>query len=141
MTVIVWDGKTLAADKQFTNAGLRRTGTKLFRLRDGAVGIEGSTVDALALVDWLRGDRKPADFPESCKGDDAPAVLGVINGKIQYWNGSPYPVTYDEPFTASGSGRDYAIAAMHCGKTAAEAVEIASIYDNACGLGVDTLAP
>jgi ATP-dependent protease HslVU (ClpYQ) peptidase subunit len=141
MTVIAWDGKTLAADKQFTSAGLRRTGCKLFRLRDGIVGIEGRTSDALSLLAWLRGNREPTNFPESCKGDDAPAVLGIINGTIQYWNGSPYPVTYDEPFTATGSGRDYAIAAMHCGKTAAEAVEIASVYDNGCGMGVDTLDP
>lgn len=38
-----------------------------------------------------------------------------------------------------GSGRDFAIAAMHCGKTAREAVEIASLYENGCGNGVDVL--
>ena len=43
------------------------------------------------------------------------------------------------PFYAVGSGRDFAIGAMHCGKTPAEAVEIASKYDLKTGMEIDVV--
>jgi ATP-dependent protease HslVU (ClpYQ) peptidase subunit len=43
------------------------------------------------------------------------------------------------PQTAIGTGRDYALAAMHCGSTAAEAVAIAALFDPGTGGGVDTV--
>jgi hypothetical protein len=141
VTVIAWDGTTLAADKQGTNAGLRQTVTKLFRLDDGAVGIEGDMQLGLELLHWLRGSRDPDTFPASCRGDDAPAAFGVVGGAVCRWLGSPFPLILEDPFTANGSGRDYAIAAMHCGKTAKEAVEIASLFECGCGKGVDTMTP
>lgn len=139
MTVIAWDGKTLAADKQGTCAGLRRTLTKIHRLQDGAVGIEGDTQIGGELLGWLSGERDPNAFPESCRGEDAPAAFGVIDGVCCRWLGGPVPVIFEDKFTATGSGRDYAIAAMHCGKTAREAVEIACIYESGCGMGVDAI--
>jgi hypothetical protein len=51
MTVIVWDGKTLAADKQATQADLKRKVTKIHRLRGHLVGVSG---------DWDRGRRVDA---------------------------------------------------------------------------------
>jgi ATP-dependent protease HslVU (ClpYQ) peptidase subunit len=48
-------------------------------------------------------------------------------------------VHYEDKKTATGSGRDYALAAMHCGKTAREAVEIACLFETGCGNGVDEL--
>lgn len=40
----------------------------------------------------------------------------------------------DSAFHAVGSGRDFAIAAMHYGKSAREAVELACLYDVSTGL-------
>lgn len=37
MSVIVWDGETLAADRQATCAGLRYTAQKIGRLEDGSL--------------------------------------------------------------------------------------------------------
>lgn len=40
---------------------------------------------------------------------------------------------------AIGTGRDYARAAMHLGRNAVEAVQVAILFDENCGNGVDTL--
>lgn len=40
MTVIVWDGKTFAADKQITTGDLKLQGTKIFKIRGHLVGFQ-----------------------------------------------------------------------------------------------------
>ena len=47
----------------------------------------------------------------------------------------------EDQFAAWGSGRDFALTAMHLGKSAREAVEIACLFENGCGNGVDVLTP
>jgi len=141
MTVIAWDGKTLAADKQYTNAGIRRTGTKIFRLRDGLAAICGRASESLEMLEWLRGERKPESFPAVCRNSDDSLVVVVAGGKVYSYENTPYPMVYEDPFFAAGSGRDYAMAAMHCGKTAAEAVDIACLYESGCGMGIDVMTP
>lgn len=141
MTVIAWDGKTLAADRQYTSAGMRRTAPKMFRVRDGIAAFCGVATDALELLQWLRGDRRPEDFPTACRASDDVQVILVTDGKVHSYESSPYPLVYEDPFFAAGSGRDYAMAAMHCGKTAAEAVEIACLYETGCGMGIDVMTP
>ena len=141
MTVIAWDGKTLAADKQATQCGLGRKVTKIFRLRDGICGLAGNAARCARLLEWLRGERDPAAFPDTCKGEDAPCAIAIIGGSLRFWDGDAAPVMLEGDVFATGSGRDYAIAAMHCGKTAEEAVAIASLYDVDCGMGIDTLTP
>ena len=54
MTIIAWDGKTLAAGKASTNCGYRRTCTKIFRVPGGLVGFAGNGSRAMALLEWFR---------------------------------------------------------------------------------------
>lgn len=140
MTVIAWDGKTIAADRQATSAGMRRLTKKLHRVSDGVVAITGGGIHGLALVDWFRGDRDPASWPRE-SGEMASTVIHFTKDGIFVYAGDlpafGEPVLGD--FIAFGYGRDYAMAALHLGKTAAEAVEIASLFDVHCGLGVDTM--
>lgn len=52
MTIIAWDGKTLAADKRGTVAGMAYTVTKIHRLPDGLVAFDtgcGNGIDTLEL--------------------------------------------------------------------------------------------
>jgi ATP-dependent protease HslVU (ClpYQ) peptidase subunit len=58
---------------------------------------------------------------------------------LRYYEDGPIPETVEHGFWAFGSGRDFAIAAMACGKSAREAVEIACQFDTGCGLGVDVM--
>lgn len=79
------------------------------------------------VVNWIAGgvrvERRPKFETDSFNG-----IVIRENGAFTMDSGcQPFEVL--EEFTAAGSGRDYAIAAMHCGKTALEAVEIAALYD------------
>lgn len=51
----------------------------------------------------------------------------------------PYPARVEDKFTATGCGRDYALAAMFLGHDARAAVEVACALDAHCGNGIDTL--
>ena len=141
MTIVAWDGRTLAADKRSTVAGLVRTVTKIWRVNGTLVGGCGDAAFVLAVVDWLRAGADPAKYPASQRDKDdwQPVLVIDTDGRPMLYERSPFPIKYEDPFCAMGSGRDYAMAAMHLGKTAAEAVAIASLFDNGCGNGCDTL--
>jgi hypothetical protein len=140
MTVIAWDGKTLAADKQSTSNGMRRTTTKIFRVRDGLIALTGDGGHGSALREWFMGDRDLANWPKPTS-DDCGHIIHFSRGGVLVYNGAGVgtgePV--EDPFIAFGAGRDYAMAAMHLGCDAHRAVEVACVFDTGCGMGIDTL--
>lgn len=140
MTCIAFDGRTLAADKASSSSGYRRTVTKLFQLPDGgAVAFTGDGDHALALLEWFKDGRKAADWPAAQKdGNGATAFYVDPAATLWLYDKTPHPQMCEDRFDAGGSGRDYALAAMHLGKTAREAVEVAIQFDANCGNGVDS---
>lgn len=141
ITCIAWDGLTLAADKRATVSSLNRTTTKIHRVGKTLVGYCGDADQGLEMLAWIRKGAKPVSFPTSQRNkDDWAATLVISPGSvIQLYERTPYPIRYEDKQYAIGSGRDYALAAMHLGKTAKEAVEVACFFDPGCGNGVDTL--
>ena len=142
MTVIVWDGKTLAADKQATNSGLKMTCTKLRRVNGCLIGVSGDFDLAQTTVKWFADGADPEKFPKHQETDDKWVGLVCItpDKRVLKYERSPYPMEYTEmEFFAVGSGRDYALGALAMGADAVTAVEVASRFDNGCGLGVDVL--
>ena len=140
MTVIAWDGKTLAADKRMVSAGLILTTTKIRRIGGLLVGAAGNISSTAELMAWVDRGRNPVDWPTCQKDKEDWAGLLVIDGRrILRYEQSPFPCELEDRVVAAGSGRDFAIAAMHCGKTAREAVELACLLENGCGNGVDVL--
>lgn len=140
MTIIAWDGKTLAADKRGTCAGMAYTVTKIHRLPDGLVAFSGGGAHASELLNWFHGARDPATYPRCEDDGGAGAIRIAMDGRIfMYAAANPFPESIESPFFARGSGRDYAMAAMHLGCDARRAVEVACAFDIGCGNGIDTL--
>lgn len=141
MTVIAWDGRTLAADKQSTIQGLGFTVTKIFRVPDGLVGFMGSASHVAALLPWFCGDRDPMAWPQPHAPNESADVLHITAAGIQVYCGTngPRPEKLEDRFVAMGAGRDYAMAAMFLGHDARRAVEVACALDIHCGKGIDTL--
>ena len=143
MTVVAWDGTTLAADKRATNNGLHRTVRKIYRLNDEELaGVAGDFADSEAILAWLRGSRNPDTFPQLPDRDSARVlVLRRIAGgvRVLLYEARAIPIEFEERHFAMGCGRDYAMAALYLGKSAVEAVAIASALDCYCGNGIDTL--
>lgn len=140
MTVIAWDGQTLAADKRLSSDNLVLTVTKIRRVGNRLVGVAGDFVAALRMLEALEKPPKRGRAAPPADDEYEVQMLVIERNKppMLYFPESP-PVILEEPFAAIGSGRDLAVAAMHCGKSAVEAVEIACLYNSGCGNGIDVL--
>jgi len=144
MTIIAWDGKTLAADKLSTRQDLKQSVTKIFRLKDGSVvGISGEMSTGLMLVDWLD---KPIHDENSYPDNKLPdrgcraIMVHITNDKQIYeYSEMSKPILINDEHYTLGTGQEYAMAAMACGKNAYEACLITCSLSASCGMGIDTL--
>ena len=145
MTVIAWDGETLAADKQVSKFGLKYTTTKIFRVGAALAGISGDATRGKHLVEWIRAGENPSDYPKLDNDEHAATIMVIRADKtIQLFErNSPHAYTVEDAKWAEGSGRDVALTAMLCGRSAHDAIELACQMHADCGNGIDvlTLAP
>lgn len=141
MTVVAWDGRTLAADKMTSFGGLHATTTKVHQVGKLLVSGCGNTAVLAEMLNWVRQGSKPEDFPNSQRDVAGNASLLVVqeDGSLLQYEHTPYPLRIDNKQWAIGSGRDFAVMAMHLGKSARDAVELTSIFCTDCGNGVDSL--
>jgi hypothetical protein len=139
MTVIAWDGRTLAADKRGTNCGWVFPVTKIHSANGCLVGISGNLARGLERLAWFASNATIADYPRQDDGDSGYLFVVRPDRTIAQYEQTGHPIIMECPTAAAGSARDFALAAMACGKTAREAVEVACALSSACGNGVDTL--
>lgn len=140
MSVVAFDGKTLAADRQATNSGLIFTASKVFRLDDGTLlGITGNIGSATAMIEWYKSGAQPADFPKWQENKDKWSRLIVVtpDGRCFWYEEFPYPSPLIEPPMAWGAGQDFAMGAMMAGADARRAVEITNEACDSCSRGVE----
>jgi hypothetical protein len=146
MTIIAWDGATLAGDSMCTVDGLRLFGmAKLHRLADGSIcGVTGTRSCTTRIIAWLERNAGLGGMPDEGWTSETPGTKGGTvlrvcpNGEV--WLYDPDGAMQHPPgLIAMGSGRDYALGAMAAGKTAAEAVAIATRFDAHCGGDTTTL--
>src|SRR3990172_4155512 len=164
MTIIAFDGTTLAADKCATISSLGITVTKIFRVPQGLLGISGDYARSQHILHWFR---KHNGDPQHCPSfqldnDDYLHLLLIKPPKtkqnpnqlppnpnkplkpknkptIWKYEYSAYPYQIEDDYYALGSGKDFALAAMYLGQTAHEAVLTACVFDVHCGMGIDLL--
>jgi len=140
MTVIAWDGTTLAADKRGTNYGYPTTVTKIHRVPGGLVGFSGCGAHAAELLEWFKAGRPAGKFPKAAEDRSAGSMFITEDRKIlQYTYDNEHPETIEDKSYARGSGRDYALATMFLGHDAYHAVKVAIELDTSCGNGIDML--
>jgi hypothetical protein len=142
MTTVAFDGRTMAADTLATDSwGMKeRVDDKILRGQGFLVGTAGQNgaikrwwaqvcqLDLEHVLDY--------GYPSFDADRDDPAIM-LTNGRDiwRHVTGGFFHVS--RGFHAVGSGRDYALAAMHLGKSAEEAVRIAMEFDH--GTGGDVL--
>lgn len=140
MTVIAWDGRLLAADKRAVDGGgIARTVTKIERYRKHLLAITGSWDVGCEIREWWKTGADPAKFPAKARENEASLIVIAHDGGIYTYASGPYPLHIEQQRCAFGSGRDFAEAAMYCGKNAAQAVEIACLFQSDCGNGLSVL--
>jgi hypothetical protein len=141
MTVIAWDGKTLAADRRSNSSwGVHDTVTKISRHNGQLLAVAGKGDVALEMKAWWMAGAGLAQFPASARTDDGGNLIVITDDRrvLQFGVG-PIPIEMQGRFYVVGCGGDIALAAMHCGRTAAEAVALACELNGNCGNGIDTL--
>ena len=144
MTTVAFDGRTMAADTLATDAwGMKETvRDKILRGPDflaGSAGQNGAIkrwwaqVSGMSLAEVLA-----YGYPDFDADRNDPAImLADAAGNIwRHVTGGFFQVS--RGFHACGSGRDYALAAMSMGKSAAEAVAIAMEFDHGTGGAIVT---
>lgn len=140
MTVIAYDGRYVATDKQATRGSYSATCTKVFQVGSKVATYTGCADHGGMLIAWLRMGADPKAFPQD-RDEKTNAYLAVFEWgqPIYCYENYPIPVIIEDPIFAAGNGRDYALAAMYLGFSAERAVEVASHFDVYCGMGVDVI--
>lgn len=139
MTVIAWDGQTLAADKRaVSGGGIARTVTKITRHDDALLAITGDWDVGAEMRAWWMAGADPKAFPPQAREDKASLIV-IQRQQISHYASGPIPMVIESQRCAWGSGRDYAEAAMYLGHSAAKGVEVACQFQTDCGNGVDCL--
>lgn len=140
MTCVAFDGRSLAADKQATNYDCRNhVVTKVFKHNGYLLGISGKADIALEMLNWFKDGCAKADFPSVSEDRYGTLLVITPDKRILMYTESATPVPYEQEFCAIGSGRDYALAAMHLGYSAKKAVSVACHFDVNCGNGIDVV--
>lgn len=142
MTVIVWDGKLLAADRQATAGEMPVASRKIHRLLDGRLaGHTAASEYGLGLVQWLIDGADPAKWPAYQRTDNwARLIVIETDGRAFEYEKEPYPQPVLTVPMAWGSGRDVAMGALEMGATAEQAVAAACKWNVFCGMGIDVLS-
>ena len=143
MTVVAWDGKSMAADKLMCCGNLKKTTTKVYEIDDKIVGFAGALSKCFACLDWVRNSYGDIDKFPRVGSDDEDYIVEILvydrtNKTLMYYENCPFPIPIDPDTCVSiGSGLQFAEMAMKLGKTAKEAVEVVSELCIYCGAGVD----
>jgi len=148
MTSIAYRDGVFAADSRETwesEAGgtVIRTCQKLFRKRIGkrdvVIATAGGTYAGMIFVDWYGSSKPVPEILADLDTEEDFAVLVHDRGKLFHANHLCRLVEVQDPFTAVGSGYKAALAAMHCGRSAREAVRIACLLDPYSSLPIATM--
>lgn len=143
MTTLVWCGRFLAADRRHQSGSVPHyDACKIERWGDAFYASTGPSAWMQAWIEW---DTENSGYPaDPHRGIPVNNLDGYQGGLVRLRDGVcdmldfrlPYWTTSGAKF-AWGSGADFALAAMACGKNAMEAVEIAAQFDTCTGGGVD----
>ena len=138
MTVIAWDGATIATDSQAESAFIRPGGVKkIYALSsDVVVGFAGELQKGLLALEWLNSEDKNKPDPDRIKDI---SILMIRNGKGYELFDLLIEDEISFPF-AIGSGGGFAMAAMLHGATAAESVATAIRLDSGCGGEIQSMS-
>jgi hypothetical protein len=143
MTTIAYRDGVLAADSQVTaesaaGGSRKHTCIKLFRKMvtvkrktfDVIIATAGETSPGLVFIEWY-GSGKPIPDVFLHIGGDFTCLVLTPKGLFEYdvYCQPEEIVLSPYPFYAVGSGTKAAMGAMHCGKSAIEAVRIACKVD------------
>ena len=130
MTTIACTRDAMACDSRVTVGDVTHPGQKVWVAHGMIIGVCGEGRAMSSVLKWLLAGR-PAVLPDPEKG--AAGYLLLTTGGIFTCDETCFIEPVKRSFHAIGSGAGPAIAAMMCGKSASEAVQIACDVDGNSG--------
>lgn len=127
MTTCTWDGKRLSADTRSVTGTVIDQGPcqKIFQRKGVFCAVAGDIAEALPVVNYLLGkEKEPPEINGSCF-----QIILVSGTRAEYYYSDLKPAPLATPF-AIGSGAEFAMAAMLCGKSGRKAIRVAAKLDN-----------
>lgn len=152
MTTIAWDGTTLAVDRQSTASyGFKYEMCKLHVMEESrapmprfklftSCGDQGLNHE---FARWLKSGMPHADVPkvDEEKAEFSGTLIEMVpettHPRVMMINRQGILIPTVERLYTDGSGRDFAMMAMHLGKNAVDAILLTMQFDSSTGLGVD----
>ena len=114
---------------------------KLRVLKNGSVFAGAGNVGEILLVfDWLDSGAKPVDRPR-LTNDGFEGMVAHPRGRCEILDSTLRLIPVNSRFIAVGSGAQLALAAMYLGKSAEDAVCVASKFDNFTNGNVTSMSP
>lgn len=142
MTTIAWDGRHLAADTRVLQQGNIMATTKLWDvwLKDhpnmpiagprALLGVAGNLATGLELKRWFLGGADPEALRRIPEAEFARLIVIDDQGiRVRAYESTPDAIQCQDRQRAWGSGVDFALAAMHLGLSAWQAVDLAHHFD------------
>lgn len=120
MTTIAWDGKILAVDSQTTDGDCKAYENKLWKYNGGWFTVTGKWIDYPGYLRILNKEDSKITKKSLCVFTKGSALYEQF--------GNSYPMKISGK-SAWGSGAVAARVAMSLGKTAIEAIKVASKFD------------
>ena len=138
MTIVVWDGTTLAVDRGVTDGFTMWEQDKAWKLDDIVITGSGHMASVIAMRDWYMNGSNPDTFPNKLvMGDNYSELIVVSRAGLIRFEKTYIPFEHGHNKCAFGSGKDFAYGALAMGATAEQAVSIANHFSIHCGMGVD----
>jgi hypothetical protein len=138
MSVLVWDGVTLATDLA-SNDGRTLTPVNKIWKKDNAIYAGIGPLSLVAgLRRWYENGADYSKFPQGYAQGQF-IVVRKSTGLTRY-SLADGPVEHGFNAIALGTGRDFAYGALAVGADARAAVEAANKYCTTCGLGVQSMS-
>lgn len=141
MSIVVWDGHTLATDRAATDGAIKWRAAKAWRFGEAILSGVGPVQSILAMREWYMRGADPADLPIVQLSPNWCHFIVVRKDGLHRYEQGPYPIHHGRDQCAFGEGKDFAYGALAMGADAAKAVEITNMFSTVCGHGVDTYQP
>lgn len=142
MTTAAFDGKQFAVDSQWTHGDTPIYRSKLRRITfrgERAVAAGAGLVEHWTpVIEWIASECK-GEPPEIAEKNNFSILIVTKSRGVFYMDESLFVFELGQTRWAIGTGSDYALGAMAAGKTAAEAVEVASALDINTGGNIDSV--
>lgn len=132
MTTIAYDGQKLCSDSQVTSGDtiISMRQKKIYKIYNHkiykAFGFSGQIKDWPPFLKWIKDGMNENKY----KSMDHGSVMAITHkNKIHIYSGDLPFEKINEKQYAIGSGRDFALAVMHQGGSAVNAIEAAKRFD------------